>query len=152
MLPIISFPGIKYVEFDKISNAFLLFTIKFCFFTQNRLFYPYASMKMPKKTGQKLTIFSSNFYPQTTTSCGLLLCFLVKTTILHQNYYLNMARYDRKYVCTACPFARTYRAHFNVCFCYRYYLSNLLSNKYSYHQSKFSLCGYKSGSYLPFYL
>ncbi len=50
------------------------------------LFYPYASLKMGKKIGQKLAIFWSNFRPQTTTSCGQTRLFLLFSTILHQNY------------------------------------------------------------------
>ena len=47
---------------------------------------------MGKKIGQKLAIFWSNFCPQTTTSCGQTLLFLVFSTILHHYYTLNVAR------------------------------------------------------------
>lgn len=47
---------------------------------------------MGKKIGQKLAIFWSNFCPQTTTSCGQTLLFLLFSTILHHYYTLNVAR------------------------------------------------------------
>ena len=40
------------------------------------------------------------FHPQTTTSCGPTLLFRPQTTFRHQNYTLNVARADRKYVIT----------------------------------------------------
>ena len=54
------------------------------------LFRPYASLKMGKKIGQKLAIFQPNFCPQTTTSCGQTLLFLLFSTILHHYYTLNV--------------------------------------------------------------
>ena len=45
---------------------------------------------MGKKIGQKLAIFQPNFCPQTTTSCGQTLLFLLFSTILHHYYTLNV--------------------------------------------------------------
>ena len=42
-----------------------------------------------------------------------------------QYYRLNMARYDRKYVYTACSFEKTYRARFNVCLLLSLYSSRV---------------------------
>ena len=51
-----------------------------------------ASLKIGKKTGQKLVIFQPNFHPQTTISCGQALLFLLFSTILHHYYTLNVLR------------------------------------------------------------
>ena len=48
---------------------------------------------MGKKIGQKLAIFQPNFCPQTTTSCGQTLLFLLFSTILHHYYTLNVLRH-----------------------------------------------------------
>ena len=48
-----------------------------------------ALLDTRKKIGQKLAIFQPNFCPQTTTSCGQTLLFLVFSTILHHYYTLN---------------------------------------------------------------
>ncbi|MBO5486558.1 MAG: hypothetical protein J5988_06480, partial [Eubacterium sp.] len=45
--------------------------------TPKAIFHPYASLKTGKKIGQKLAIFQPNFCPQTTTSCGQTLLFLL---------------------------------------------------------------------------
>jgi len=52
--------------------------------------HPVVTLKTGKKIGQKLAIFWSNFCPQTTTSCGQTLLFLLFSTILHHYYTLHM--------------------------------------------------------------
>ena len=77
------------IYFYFLSSSFFPFSLFFSKSLPKPLFHPYASLKMGKKIGQKLAIFWSNFCPQTTTSCGQALLFLLFSTILHHYYTLD---------------------------------------------------------------
>lgn len=84
-------------------------------------FLPLCIYKNVKKIGQKLVIFCSNFCPQTTTSCGLTCLFFLFSTILHQNYRLNMLRMRKQIKWLTCRnLISTLNQHLYIpCLCFR---------------------------------